>query len=86
MSAPTPYQLFGGVDIAKATATVAWAAPAPAQFTIPQTPAGYTTLLRRARRHGGSPGGHPRRPRSDQHLLAAPRPRPDRRRGRRQRH
>ena len=55
MSAPTPYQLFGGVDIAKATATVAWAAPAPAQFTIPQTPAGYTTLLRRLAATGVPP-------------------------------
>lgn len=47
MSSVPSYQLFVGVDIAKATATVAWTAPTPTQFTIPQTPAGYQTLLRR---------------------------------------
>jgi transposase len=48
MSAPVPsaYQLFVGVDIAKDSATVAWSAPTPTQFTIAQTPAGYQTLLR----------------------------------------
>lgn len=47
MSTATPYQLFVGVDIAKASATVAWTTPTPTQFTIPQTPAGYQTLLTR---------------------------------------
>src|SRR5215213_9655534 len=48
MPAPAPaYALFVGVDIAKASATVAWTTPTPTQFTIPQTPSGYQTLLTR---------------------------------------
>ena len=56
MSAPTPtYQLFVGVDIAQASATVAWTAPTPTQLTIPQTPAGYQTLLTRLAATGVPP-------------------------------
>lgn len=47
---PTPYQLFVGVDIAAATATVTWEGPAhpPARpLVIAQTPTGYASLQER---------------------------------------
>jgi transposase len=47
--------LFVGVDIAPASATVAWTAPTPTQLTIPQTPAGYQTLITRLAATGVPP-------------------------------
>ena len=54
----SPYQLFVGVDIAAATATVAWLVPggAPARpITIEQTPAGFAALERRLLATGHAP-------------------------------
>ncbi len=55
----SPYHLFVGVDIAAATATVAWLVPggAPARpITIEQTPAGFAALERRLLATGHAPG------------------------------
>jgi len=52
------YDLFVGVDIAAATATVAWqraGAPLSRPLTIPQTPAGYTALSARLQASGVTP-------------------------------
>ena len=56
-SLPT-YDLFVGVDIAAATATVAWqrpGAPLSRPLTIPQTPAGYAALRARLHASGVAP-------------------------------
>ena len=56
-SLPT-YDLFVGVDIAAATATVAWqrpGAPLSRPLTIPQTPAGYAALIQRLHASGVAP-------------------------------
>jgi transposase len=56
-SLPT-YDLFVGVDIAAATATVAWqrqGAPLSRPLTIPQTPAGYAALSARLQASGVPP-------------------------------
>ncbi len=50
MSTRMPYQLFVGIDVAAVTFTVAWTPHLPVQMkplTLPQTPAGYTTLVER---------------------------------------
>ncbi len=52
------YQLFVGVDIAAATATVAWQAPGTAvsrPLTIEQTPAGFAALQQRLLATGYAP-------------------------------
>lgn len=50
VSPPAPYQLYVGVDIAAATATVSWLAPTqkPGRpITIEQTPEGFSSLHQR---------------------------------------
>ena len=58
-ASPAPaYQLFVGIDIAAATATVTWMPPggAPgAPFTVDQTPEGYALLQRRLLATGHAP-------------------------------
>lgn len=52
------YQLFVGVDIAAATATVAWqtaGVPGPKPLTIEQSPRGFAALQRRLRATGHAP-------------------------------
>src|SRR5690348_8393829 len=55
---PTPYQLFVGVDIAAATATVAWQEPhkKPSKsITVKQTPEGFSSLHQTLRATGAPP-------------------------------
>src|SRR5690349_16850194 len=52
------YQLFVGIDVSAATATVAWMTPTgrPSHpLTIPQTPAGYASLHQHLKASGGKP-------------------------------
>lgn len=58
VSPPTSYQLFVGVDIAAATAAVAWQAPhqKPGKpITIEQTPEGFCLLHQRLAKTGRTP-------------------------------
>lgn len=52
------YDLFVGIDVSAATVTVAWMTPTgrPSRpLTIPQTAAGYTTLLQHLKTSGSEP-------------------------------
>jgi len=75
VSSTTAYQLFVGVDIAAATAAVAWQAPhqKPGKpITIEQTPEGFALLHQRLTKAGRSPGFDPGRYGSNWNLLVGP--------------
>jgi hypothetical protein len=71
----TPYQLFVGVDIAAATATIAWQTPQQKpgkSITIEQTPESFSSLHHRLMRAGSQAGSDPDGAGSNEGVLDGP--------------